>query len=108
MYRNSDDNITFAIFITTCIVLALIAIPILRSCDRGHGDKISEKLRNQATSLGFHNVRAICDDHDSDGDGKVSCTLVYTILPDPEAPTETRQWLCPSHWSMSSTCQVGW
>lgn len=91
------------------ILAAVTVMGIGSGCDgTRHGDEMSKLAGDTAVQMGYQEVVALCEGTDSDGDGKVGCTVTHTP---PGGGRASIPFLCPSRWSRSSTCQVrgfGW
>lgn len=86
------------------VLLGILFMGVAGSCDAAtHGQEMSRLASETATEMGYQDVVAICDGVDTDGDGKVSCTVTYSV---PGGTRTSIPFVCPSRWSRSSTCQI--
>ncbi len=69
----------------------------------GHAEEVTDMAIDAAEELGYEDVQASCEGRDSNGDGKVSCTVSFAT----KTGRDSKPFLCPASWLMSSTCQQG-
>jgi len=91
-------------------ILVTVVVSVVGGACGGtaHSEEMSKLAGDTAVQMGYQEVVALCEGNDSDGDGKVSCTVTHTP---PGGGRASIPFLCPSRWSRSSTCQArgfGW
>jgi len=109
--KSRNRGFTLLELIIVCAILLILGAFIFQVTSCGGEDysqEVSQQAANTAQQMGYKDVMALCEGVDSDGDGKVSCTITHTL---PDGTRASMPFLCPSRWSRSSTCQVrgfGW
>lgn len=88
-------------------ICMIFTLALAQSCGgmggEEHASKVEAMAINSAEALGFKDVLASCEGRDSNGDGKVSCTVSFQA----GNGRDSRPFLCPAAFSLTSTCQQG-
>ena len=95
MYR--DDSAHTSITIIIFIVAAIGSVIAFSKCSGGDHKSAEQEFTAWANALKLKHDGVVCNGHDSDGDGYVSCT--YTVN------GEARTVECASSFNMQHGCR---